>query len=228
MSFFEVEFPRTIGFGAVGGPSWNTIVNQGLSGFEQRNKNWLFTRQKYQLDLVAQPLSIYKAVRNFYLNVSGRADAFRLFDPTDYLVTAQATSPSTGNGANKIFQLQKTYTIGGRTYTRTVSKPIMAGVTDSQGNALTNTVVMYLNGVKKTLGTDYTVDYTTGLVTFIVAPGNGVAVTADAQFHMPVRFDSDDWPAQIMPSDVADGNALVTVTGINLIEVLIVAGQSQG
>jgi hypothetical protein len=243
MSFFECQFPTKIAFGAVGGPSWSTIVNMGFSGFEQRNRNWSLVRNKYQLDLVAQPLSTFQTVMNFFLATGGKTDAFRFLDATDFVGTAQATSPATGNGANKIFQLQKAYTIGVgatlRTYTRTISKPIMSHqtnggqlLTDFSGLTLADTVVMYLNGVKKTLTTDYTVDATTGLVTFVVAPGAGVNVAADFQFHMPVRFDNDDWPAQVLPSDVANNTAvrpaLITVTGINLLEVRILAGASQG
>ena len=59
MSFFEVEFPRKIGFTSsgggttpAGGPGFSTIVNMGLSGFEQRNRNWAQVRNKYQLDVV--------------------------------------------------------------------------------------------------------------------------------------------------------------------------------
>ncbi len=220
-------------------------MNAGFSGFEQRNKNWSVTRYKYQLDLVAQPLSVFQLVLDFFLTVSGKGDAFRFKDPTDFSATGQATSPANGDGNNKIFQLQKTYTVGtgntSRSYVRTISKPIMSTVPagsplvtsnleDFQGTQLADTVVMYVAGVKKTLNTDYTVDATTGLVTFVTAPGNGLAITADFQFHVPVRFDSDDWPAQLVPSNVPGGQAttLITVTGISLIEVKISPGQSQG
>lgn len=239
MAFFEVQFPTKIGFGAVGGPTWSTLVNAGFSGFEQRNKNWANTRNEYQLDLVAQPISVFTTVLDFFQAVNGKGDAFRFKDPTDFQATAQATSPATGDGNNKIFQLQQTYSVGvgatKRTYTRTISKPIMAlltpggaALTDFQGNALTNTVNVYLNAVLKTLTTDYTIDATTGLITFVVAPGVGVAVTADCQYHIPVRFDTDKWPAQLVGGNVAAGTAVVTVTGIMLLEVRITAGQAQG
>jgi len=40
-------------------------------------------------------------------------------------------------------------------------------------------------------------DTTTGLVSFPSAPGNGVAITADFQFDVPVRFDTDRLAATI-------------------------------
>lgn len=246
MAFFEVQFPVSIGIGATGGPSWSTIVNKGFSGFEARNRNWSHVRNKYSLDLVAAPLSQFQTLMNFFLAVGGMADGFRLLDLTDYIGTAQSTSPSTGDGSNNIFQLQKTYIVGNpsgiqRSYVRTVSKPIMADIggaspttllTDWNGVGLANTVVMFDNGVQKVLNTDYTVDATTGLVTFTNAPTSGHAITANFQFHIPVRFDSDDWPARVVSSlgsnDGIQGSQLVDVTGIRLVEVLIPAGQSQG
>jgi len=254
MSFFECEFPRKIAFfdttgGMTGGPSWSTIVNSGFSGFEQRNRNWASSRASYQLDLVMQPVSVYATVLNFFEVVGGKADAFRFFDATDFQFSGQGMSPAVGDGVNKVFQLQKTYASGsgavGRSYIRTISKPIMskltpggAALTDFSGVQLADTVVAYLNLVKQSAGA-FTVDATTGLVTFVTAPGVGVVPTADAQFHVPVRFDSDSWPAQVQPSPVANadvaggsstpgGSALVSVTGISLIEVRISPGQSQG
>jgi uncharacterized protein (TIGR02217 family) len=52
MAFFETEFPRTVGYKATGGPTFNTTVNEGFSGFEQRNKNWSIARAKYTVDLL--------------------------------------------------------------------------------------------------------------------------------------------------------------------------------
>ena len=40
-------------------------------------------------------------------------------------------------------------------------------------------------------GTDFSVDATTGAVTFTVAPDVGTAITAGFEFDVPVRFDAD-------------------------------------
>jgi len=45
-------------------------------------------------------------------------------------------------------------------------------------------------GVAKALGTDFTVNATTGVVTFTVAPANAAAITADFSFAWPVMFSS--------------------------------------
>ncbi len=53
------------------------------------------------------------------------------------------------------------------------------------------TIKIYLDGVLKTLGTHYSIDYTTGVVTFVSAPGSNVKVQWAGQFYVPMRFDSD-------------------------------------
>jgi uncharacterized protein (TIGR02217 family) len=73
--------------------------------------------------------------------------------------------------------LIRTYSSGGSTDVRTITKPV-AG-----------TVKVYLAGVQQMSG--WSVNTTTGVITFSSAPGNGVAVSADYEFDVPVRFDTD-------------------------------------
>jgi uncharacterized protein (TIGR02217 family) len=60
---------------------------------------------------------------------------------------------------------------------RTIAKPV-AG-----------TAKVYLDGTLQASG--WSVDTTTGLVTFSLPPALGVEVTADFEFDVPVRFDTD-------------------------------------
>lgn len=220
MAFFECEFPRHIGFTSTGGSAWSTEVNSGFGGGEQRNRNWAQSKGKWQLLLNGKPQSYFNDVYNFYLNVGGMADAFRFLFPLDYKAAAQFIG--TGDGHAIGFQLVKTYTTGDRTYTRNIIKPIMSTVADFQGNFLPDTVVMYLNGVPQTLHSAYEVDATTGIVTFATPPGNGVTITADFQFHFPIRFDVDDMlNAQFLESDWSSSSGLVTWSQMNMVEVRI-------
>lgn len=229
MSFFETEFPRTVGFKCTGGPSFNTTVNAGFSGVEQRNKNWSLARAMYTVDLLTPPPSQFSGtpqqfidlVHGFFLVVSGKGDAFRFYDHKDNTVTGQQIG--IGDGTNKSFQLIKSYTVGNRTYTRTIKKPITSAVSDYKGTALADTVKLYFGGVLQDAAT-YTVDSTTGIVTVVggsSAPGIGVVVTADCKFHYPVRFDTDSFPMQVEESDVNGGKAIISTGNLNLIEVRI-------
>src|SRR5579864_53843 len=98
MAFFEVEFPRTVSFLAVGGPTRSTTVNQGLSGAEQRNKNWANSRRKWQIQLrtpkpdgtTSRPATLQAFIdvtTAFFENVSGQGDGFRFWDPADHVAT---------------------------------------------------------------------------------------------------------------------------------------------
>jgi uncharacterized protein (TIGR02217 family) len=96
---------------------------------------------------------------------------------------ALAQSLGVGDGNAKSFQLVKHYASGGVVETRVITKPVAA------------TVKLYRDGVEATSG--WTVDTTTGLVTFTTAPAAGVQVTADFAFDVPARFDSDQMDVTI-------------------------------
>ena len=123
---------------------------------------------------VAELIAFFRARR-------GRAYGFRFKDWTDYQGLAQ--SLGVGDGSTKTFQLVKRYPSGGVAESREITKPI-AG-----------TVKIYRDGVEATSG--WSVDTTTGLVTFGTSPTAGVQVTADFSFDVPVRFDSDQMDVTI-------------------------------
>ena len=102
-------------------------------------------------------------------------------DWTDHQALAQGLG--VGDGTTKTFQLVKHYPSGGVVETRVITKPV-AG-----------TLKVYRDGVEATTG--LTIDTTSGLVTFATAPAADVRVTADFQFDVPVRFDSDQMDVTI-------------------------------
>ncbi|MDF2766770.1 MAG: hypothetical protein K0S81_3765 [Rhodospirillales bacterium] len=96
-------------------------------------------------------------------------------DWTDYKATGELLG--TGDDAQTQFQLVKHYPSGSVIEVRTITKPV-AG-----------TVKVYLDDVEQLSG--WSVDTTAGLVTFGTAPALGVEITADFEFDVPVRFDTD-------------------------------------
>ena len=214
MPFFETEFPTAVAYSAQGGPGFSTSVNVGFSGYEQRNRNWALALGKWKVDLYQKPQTYFEAVYAFWLCVGGRADAFRFKDHKDFNATAQAAL-DLGTAYHE-FQLQKTYTIGGRTYVRTIKKPITSAVDKFDGSACADTVHVYVGGSELGVG-DFSVDEETGIV---MIPGYTTgAVTADFEFHFPVRFDIDECQAVIEESDVAGGDAHITWPAVQLVEV---------
>jgi uncharacterized protein (TIGR02217 family) len=212
MPFFECEFPRAIAYSAQGGPTWSTIVNRGFSGYEQRNRNWLLALSKWKIALDYKPISYFQNVYDFWLNVGGMADAFRFLDRKDFEAFGQ---PMLATSEAAVWQLARTYVTGTRSYVKPIQKPITSSVAQYKGGYCEDTVVVYLSGVEQSSG--WTLDYTTGLVTFTSAPSG--TPTADFQFHHPARFDMDDCQAVIEESDVPGGNAVITWADVTLIEV---------
>lgn len=177
MSFHDVEFPRSISYGSLGGPQFNTTVLILSSGYEKRNINWAEVRATYEVSHAIKERSQIDVLLNFFYARQGRAYSFRFFDWADY-----QTGPQTlgvGDGVNKVFQLVKVYSSGSFTYTRDITKPITGTLENLALDAVTQ-------------NTDFTVDYATGIVTFTTAPGDGVEVTIDnVEFHVHARFDID-------------------------------------
>lgn len=175
MAFHEVRFPDDIAYGATGGPEFATSVVATASGFEQRNINWSAARGRWDVASGLKKQTQLDTLIAFFRARKGRAHGFRFKDWTDYKATAQALG--TGNGTITTFQLIRTYSSGSSTDVRTITKPV-AG-----------TVKVYLAGVLQASG--WSVNTTTGVITFSAAPANGVAVSTDYEFDVPVRFDTD-------------------------------------
>ena len=181
MAFVEVQFPNDISYGSSGGPEYATDIVASVSGYEQRNINWEQARARYNVAHGVKTKVQLDALIAFFRARKGRAHGFRFKDWTDYQATNETLG--TGNGTQTQFQLVKRYASGSVTELRTIVKPV-AG-----------TVQIYKSGVLQTSG--LSVDTTTGVVTFTAAPTIGQVVTANFQFDVPVRFDTDKLSASL-------------------------------
>lgn len=179
--FHEVRFPTGVSYGSSGGPAFSTSIIRTDSGNEQRVARWNGALRRYNLGYGIKSLDDLYTVQKFFIARHGPAFGFRLKDWTDFTTAANGTGAhantdqilGTGNGTQTVFQLRKAYSDTAATVWRTITKPV-AG-----------TVLCALNGVNTTA---FTVDTTTGQVTFNTAPGNGVSVSAGCEFDVPVRF----------------------------------------
>ncbi len=142
----------------------------------------------------------------FFEARNGRLHGFRFKDWGDHKSCLPSGTPSptdqsigTGDGATTAFQLVKRYASGAQSWTRAIAKPV------------TGTVRIALAGVEQPSG--WSVDTTTGLVTFSAAPGAGVAITAGFEFDVPVRFDTDVLDVTL------DLERLGSITSIPLLEL---------
>ena len=174
-SFREVRFPDNTAYGATGGPEFATTVVATSAGYEKRNVNWAESRGRWDVASGLKKQAQIDELIAFFRARMGKAYGFRFKDWTDYKAAGQPLG--IGDDALTQFQLVKQYPSGSVMEVRTITKPV-AG-----------TVKVYLDGEEQLAG--WSVDTTTGLVTFGTAPAPGVEVTADFAFDVPVRFDTD-------------------------------------
>lgn len=182
--FHEIQFPTDISRGSTGGPRRLTQVVTLRSGFEERNTIWANSRRSYNAGIGLRNLDDVYTVLEFFEGRRGRLHGFRWKDWSDYKsgkpdqpITPTDVIIGTGNNIETEFQLMKEYSGSINPYTRIINKPVLG------------TVVASINSTETT---QFTVDYSTGILTFNPPPGNNQAVTVGFEFDVPVRFDIDN------------------------------------
>ena len=217
MAFIETpRFPTDIKHGSLSGPTMSTDIVVTGGGVEHRNANWDLPLYRFQAGYAVKTRTTALQVYELFLAMQGRFGGFRVQDAWDYSsasdgvgTPANTDQPlGTGNASTAIFQLVKLYTKGGVSLTRKIKKPVA-----SKG------VLILVNGNPRTEGVDFTVDYTTGLVTFTTIPGIGHAITCGFEFDVPCRFDTDDLSHLQFQLSTSNGEGdIVSFADIPLVE----------
>ncbi|MCK0143409.1 DUF2460 domain-containing protein [Aliiroseovarius sp. F20344] len=186
MSFHEIRFPANLSFGSVGGPERRTEVVTLANGFEERNSPWEHSRRRYDAGIGMRSLDDVETLIAFFEARRGQLHAFRWKDWSDFKSGLPSAEPAYtdqiigwGDGTTTDFQLLKTYRSGTNTYERPIQKPVEG------------TVKLGLKGDPQIEATQFSVDLTTGLISFATAPEDGAEITAGYEFDVPVRFDTD-------------------------------------
>jgi len=156
-------------------PIWKTITRETVSGREFRTGFMASPRYRFKLqfEFLRQDAvnSEFRTLLGFFNSQQGSMISFLYSDPDDNAVTAQAF----GTGDASTTQFQLTRTLGG------FAEPVYA---------VNGTPTIYVNGVAKTAGTDYTIG-STGIVTFTAAPAASAALTWTGSYYWRVRFLQD-------------------------------------
>jgi uncharacterized protein (TIGR02217 family) len=206
MAFHEVRFPDNISRGARGGPERRTQIVELASGDEERNASWANSRRRYDVAYGIRRADDLAAVVAFFEARNGRLHGFRYKDWADYKssLPSQPVTPTdqligTGDNATASFALLKHYSSGAQAWTRTIAKPVAGSVR------------IALGGIELMSG--WSVNTTTGVVSFDTAPGAGVVITTGFEFDVPVRFDTDTLDVTL------DIERLGSITSIPLLEI---------
>jgi len=186
MSFHDVRFPTAISFASSTGLERRTEIVRLVNGHEERNTPWEQARRRYDAGLGVRSRDDLDLVLAFFEARRGPLYGFRWLDWLDH----QSAAPSAGiaptdqaigigDGALREFQLAKRYGPPPLGLVRPITRPV------------DGSVVVALDGVEQTAGSDFTVDPASGLVSFAAPPAPGAEITAGFAFDVPVRFDSD-------------------------------------
>ncbi len=215
MTIPAYRLPDRVERGAQFGPSFKNIIQEAISGNEQRYAQWVNCRGvgdlSYGLMDSSDPIGDYKAILAMWRAHRGSLYPFRFRDWGDYTADEDEDIFGTGDGSETEFQLCKIYdpsqillnTPGSLFYVRDIT-------------LLATTPIIQVDGITKTVVTDYNIS-ATGLVTFTSPPANDKELTWGGEFDIPVRFDSDQLPVIYNEGDL---------TAIRSIPIREVIGES--
>ncbi|WP_127105585.1 DUF2460 domain-containing protein [Pararhodobacter zhoushanensis] len=186
MAFHDIRFPATLSFGSLGGPERRTEIVTLANGFEERNTPWAQARRRYDAGLGLRSLDDVEQLIAFFEARQGMLHGFRWKDWADFKTcrASQSVGPldqslGFGDGVTTVFQLSKTYRSGEWASARVIAKPV-AG-----------TVRAAIGGTEVGEAVEWSVDTSSGQITFTSPPGVGAEITIGCEFDVPVRFDTD-------------------------------------
>jgi len=213
--FIDEYLPECVNsYNAVSSPRFSTGLVVSDGGAEQVNQHWAHPLYDFSIPQGVRDMETMFAVRDHFLIMKGPYQTFPFSDPLDF-ASVNPTTPGlaptlsaldqtigTGNGATTQFQLIKNYTVGSQNYARPVYHPVVSSV------------LISINGVPQ--GSGWTVSRTTGIVTFDVAPANGLLVKAGYLFDVQVRYDADNSFDAIAASVRAGGYADIPLKQVRI------------
>lgn len=200
-AFHDVRFPLALAFGSAGGPERRTEIVALASGHEERNARWAFSRRRFNAGTGIRSIADIHTLIAFFEERRGRLHGFRWRDRADWKSGPPDATPlpgdqtiGTGDGATTEFQLIKTYGGAFEPFQRLIAKPV-AG-----------TVRIAVDGLEQSESSQFIIDSTTGMVSFLVGsiPALGTVITAGFEFDVPVRFDSDRLEINLAAFDAGD------------------------
>ena len=214
MAHHEFELlPRNIASGSSSGPKPLADIITTTSGYRHTNNLWDQYLRRLSLSFNARTPANAEAILAVYEAV-GIVDSFLQRDHGDWN-TANDTRlrndagedaitkddqpmqntvdlTEVGDGSTTTFQLAKKRTEQTATHFRLIEKPQATGPVP----------LVALDGLLKATPGDYSINFTTGICTFVVAPGNNVVPTWGGAFFLPVVFADTPFRQSILTGDI--------------------------
>jgi uncharacterized protein (TIGR02217 family) len=166
-------------------PTFQTRIQRAVSGRELRALDYPYPLWQFTLifdflrDNPAAGFDELRTLMGFFMLCQGAFGTFLFQDPSDDRVSGQQIG--TGDALRTVFQLQRTMgkTLPGGGFLEPIVAPNVINA-------------VYFNGIVQDPA-GYSVDSMTGLVTFNIAPGGGLIITADYSYYFRCRFIDDSY-----------------------------------
>jgi uncharacterized protein (TIGR02217 family) len=154
---------------------------------------------------VEECFEVFGTHTSFLLRPSRSAD----YTETNQKLRNTVTGLQVGDGTTATFQLEITRTVGSKSGSKKVMHP------------LSPLTALRVDATARTEGTHYSVDYSSGVVTFLAGsiPSAGQIPTADFYYDTPVRWLSDHVETRILQAYGSDGEVQQEINQADLIEV---------
>lgn len=181
--FLEERISLDARYGSDFTESYAVKNTEDISGAEYGQLLYPFPKLRYNLNFAnCQTEVLAKELRDLFHRCAGTYAGFRLRHHVDFSTNNYTHAPTHNDQqliqvSSKVFQMVRWYGPQGvSTSTRRILRKLVAG-----------TVKIGVAGSLVTAG--FSVDYNTGLVTFVSVPAG--AVTGGCEFDIPVRFEAD-------------------------------------
>ena len=222
LSGLDIDIQRT--------PIYSTEVQQSSNGLELRAAFWSYPRYKISLSFNFLRSATYtKSTQNewetlvgFFARMAANYDTFYFEMPDDYFVGVLASPASAtsmpigvGNGSTTAFQLQRTLVpsaslaaAASRSYYPTIGdgyEPIFV---------VNNTTPpsIFVNSTLKTVTTDYTINNTTGILTFTSAPASAAIISFTGSYYWNCRLEKEQYDFSRMLNGVWEAKTINLIT----------------
>lgn len=176
MSFINERLPTQVEINAVRREREPVDIVKTDGGYEVRNVRHSQGLYEYEISFPTgdYDASVSVSVKNMFKASRGGLYPFRFRDWDSENNTLTDELIGTGNGTATVFQITKTWTVGGQSQVRNITRPVPA-------------FTVKVNDV--TLGSGYSINYATGIITFTSPVTNAHTIKVSGVYDIPVRFD---------------------------------------
>ena len=166
-------------------PTFQTRIQRAVSGHELRALDYPYPLWQFTLvfaflrDNPEAGFDELRSLMGFYLLCQGAYGTFLFQDPSDFQISSQYLG--IGDSSTYIFQLQRTMgtSLSGGGFTEPIVAP-------------NEIKAIYFDGIIQN-SSIYSVNQSTGLVSFATPPSTGLVITADFSYWFRCRFIDDSY-----------------------------------